>query len=542
MMLHDDDDLSLSFISFPILYPDLSDATLMNGGGNGVSGRVASITTFTIATEGSSNQWINNLLKSNYVSSGVSTMGAKWGGAIGQGVSLTYSFPTSNSVYSYVGFPDSKSAFSAEQQTYAINAMNKWANVANVTFSSKTESSTNAGDIRWSNTGDATLAAAAGYSPGVYSFLQVLTGDIWINPYAGEMLFLQPGEYGNQTMIHEMGHVLGLAHPHQSTVAPVASQDQLKYSIMSYHDYDGSFTIYDYYGFGNYFMPTTPMLNDIAAVQFLYGANTNYHAGNDTYSWSATAHVYETIWDAGGTDTISAATQTQAVVINLNSGQWSNMGVPFSNGSMKLDGSANLVNDCLTIAYGATIENAIGSAYKDTLIGNSANNSLTGGASDDTLQGNNGNDTLKGESGNDNLQGGGGNDNLQGGDGNDQLGGTSGQDTYNGGAGNDLFKLYGNTQTDTIQDFLSVDDTIQLENALFTALINTGTLSTSSFRAGAGFVSAATDSTGSNDFIIYNTTTGDLYYDASGNTGAASVKIAILATHPAITSADFYVI
>jgi Ca2+-binding RTX toxin-like protein len=167
------------------------------------------------------------------------------------------------------------------------------------------------------------------------------------------------------------------------------------------------------------------------------------------------------------------------------------------------------------------------------LIGNLVKNVLNGGAGNDTLQGGGGNDT---------LQGGAGNDILQGGDGNDVLVGSVGQDTYNGGLGNDTFKLNGNTQMNTIQDFSSANDTIQLENALFTSLVSTGVLSANVFRAGAGFTSAAAGAAGANDFIIYNTSTGGLYYDAGGNTGAAAVEIALLATHPALTNADFAVV
>ena len=84
------------------------------------------------------------------------------------------------------------------------------------------------------------------------------------------------------------------------------SVDALKYSIMSYRDYIED----DIDGVGPNSFSTTPMLYDVLALQTLYGANWNYRSGNDTYSWAPGAKVYETIWDGGGVDTLSAANQT----------------------------------------------------------------------------------------------------------------------------------------------------------------------------------------------------------------------------------------
>jgi Ca2+-binding RTX toxin-like protein len=91
---------------------------------------------------------------------------------------------------------------------------------------------------------------------------------------------------------------------------------------------------------------------------------------------------------------------------------------------------------------------------------------------------------------------------------------------------------------DTITDFVAVDDTIQLSKAIFTALTATGTLSATNFVASAS--GAAVDS---NDYVLYNTTTGALYYDADGSGSGAAVEFAVLGTfsHPAITNSDFIV-
>ena len=115
-------------------------------------------------------------------------------------------------------------------------------------------------------------------------------------------------------------------------------------------------------------------------------------------------------------------------------------------------------------------------------------------------------------------------------------------DILTGGLGSDIIRfdtlLNASTNRDTITDFNVVDDTIQLENAIFTSLTTLGTLAATSFRSGAGIISAAD----ANDYLIYNTTTGNLYYDADGS-GAASTAVlfATLDTHPVLTSLDFMV-
>jgi Ca2+-binding RTX toxin-like protein len=177
-----------------------------------------------------------------------------------------------------------------------------------------------------------------------------------------------------------------------------------------------------------------------------------------------------------------------------------------------------------------------------TLTGTALAEKLTGILGNDTLTGLGGNDTLLGAAGNDSLLGGLGKDVLNGGGGNDTLDGGAGSDVLTGGIGHDIFRLANAYGVDKITDFSVPNDTIQLENAVFESLQTTGTLSADMFRAGAGIIVAAD----ANDYLIYNTTTGELYYDddASGM-DAVAVKIAILGTttiHPALTAADFAVI
>jgi Ca2+-binding RTX toxin-like protein len=131
---------------------------------------------------------------------------------------------------------------------------------------------------------------------------------------------------------------------------------------------------------------------------------------------------------------------------------------------------------------------------------------------------------------------------LTGNSGANLLNGGLGADTLSGGAGADVFifnTALGSGNVDTITDF-NVIDTIRLENTgsgLFNAL-TAGTLSSAAFKAGAGLVSGSDAS----DRIVYNTSTGDLYYDADGSGSGSAIKFATLTTIPTITNDDFFVI
>ncbi|MFZ2726038.1 MAG: cadherin domain-containing protein [Methylococcaceae bacterium] len=178
------------------------------------------------------------------------------------------------------------------------------------------------------------------------------------------------------------------------------------------------------------------------------------------------------------------------------------------------------------------------SPSNDLIRGGDAADRLYGGDLNDSLYGGNGDDRLYGEDNNDQLYGQNGNDRLYGGDGNDTLWGGTGIDTLSGGAGSDVFVLNSTASSsniDKISDFSVVDDTIYLENALFTSLTTTGTLAASAFNIGA----SAADSS---DRIFYNNNTGALYYDDDGSGAHAAVKIATLGVALSLSNADFVVI
>jgi Ca2+-binding RTX toxin-like protein len=160
---------------------------------------------------------------------------------------------------------------------------------------------------------------------------------------------------------------------------------------------------------------------------------------------------------------------------------------------------------------------------------------LDGDASGNSLFGGAGNDTLRGFGGNDRLYGRGGDDWLYGGGGGDALYGGAGDDTLTGGAGLDTFVFDPVTVAvggvDLITDFNSADDTIDLGQA-FTG-IGRGSLSLEQFRVGLG---AQT----SQEQIIYNKKTGELFFDADGNGPQSQVNFAQFSAGTEVTSWDFF--
>ncbi|WP_338845726.1 M10 family metallopeptidase C-terminal domain-containing protein [Massilia sp. W12] len=357
------------------------------GGGNGISGNVAPSTSFNPVTEGSNNLSIQNL-----------TSGDRWGdGKLGSAITLSYSLANKSSTYDYSTAPDDEAVNGklpiAETQVSAIDlAHTRYSDVAAITWQKVTDSASLAGDVRWSNTSNTAVSTAYAYYPGGDG----VSGDIWLGPVQTSYQNPVVGRYSFFTLIHELGHAMGMNHPHEGVVAAPSGEDQLKYSVMSYRGYEGQPIEA---GLSTSFFPTTLMLNDIQTMQFLYGVNTSFHSGDDVYAWDAKAKVYETIWDGGGNDTLSAQGQAQACAIYLTPGKWSSIGVAFSNGQSS-------VRDNLTIAYNCMIENALGSSFADILEGNQAANLLQGGDGSDTISGLGGIDQLVGGVGNDDLDGG----------------------------------------------------------------------------------------------------------------------------------------
>lgn len=214
------------------------------------------------------------------------------------------------------------------------------------------------------------------------------------------------GKYGLQTMIHEIGHTMGLGHggPYNGSASynndAIWTNDTRQYTVMSY--FSASMTGADHYENGAWQYGSTPLLFDIYAAQQLYGENTTTRTGATTYGFNASADLaghamYDfsltdapvvAIWDAGGNDTLDVSGYSQNQLITLKEGEFSNIGGMTKN---------------VVIAYNTVIENAKGGSGDDIMYGNAANNFLKGNDGNDTLYGSAGNDTLNGGAGSDTV-------------------------------------------------------------------------------------------------------------------------------------------
>lgn len=281
-------------------------------------------------------------------------------------------------------------------------------------------------------------------------------GDVWLNNnsfHAGQSYGI--GTYTSFTMLHEIGHAIGLAHPgdYNAGVGQTITYANNAQFIQDSHQY----TVMSYFGetntgvSGGLGYPDTFMLYDFMAIHQLYGANLDYNAGNTIYGFNATDadSVYDftfnttplmTVYDDQGIDTIDLSGYAMAQMLTLEAGVFSNIGGYVGN---------------FSIAHGAVIENAVGGTGNDTIMGNDAANMIDGGEGTDSILGGAGADTIIGGAGNDTLDGGTQFDLLEGGDGRDSMTGGMGNDTLIGGNDND--RLNGGNGDDLILGEMGAD-------------------------------------------------------------------------------------
>lgn len=328
------------------------------------------------------------------------TWGTKWYNPYGGGlvIPVTIYSPIANSAGVYVPSAAEIAAIKAVLEIYS--------QYLNVTFTIDQSAGSSVLGIRFVIGKDGGIGTL-GFTqpPGETAFYGVPYSDIIIyhDSYLSSSLAI--GGLDFATYLHEFGHALGLAHPHDhggsagspSSVFPnvifprgdrgMFDLNQGINTIMGYNDGWQTGPLGPTPS-TNYGYQASPMALDILALQNNYGANLNYHSGDDGYNLSGINGGYTCIWDAGGNDTITGFAGTSNV-IDLNNATGAE-----AQGGGGVVSYALGIHGGITIAVGVTIENAIGGNFADVIIGNAANNQITGGGGADMMTGGVGSDSF----------------------------------------------------------------------------------------------------------------------------------------------------
>ncbi len=331
---------------------------------------------------------------------------AAWNTSANGGV-ITYSFYSAGSG-SYTG-REAVSEVSATIKNNVRAILSSIATFINVQFVEVADSATSCGVIRYMYSDgkyDFNNAAYSFYAYGYYPG-DGTGGDVHLNPRQASSFEGGAGTYGYMALIHETLHTLGLKHPGSynagggTTEGPFLSpsEDNTTNTVMTYNNGTSDTR---YYGS----LAITPMSYDIQALQYLYGAR-NQNANATTYTFntvygyevssqvfgSTTTQLKQTLWDAGGVDTLDFSRLAAGVNyrFDLNPGGILTTQASY-NGSTYYDyGQDSNPSDGIaqgpqyvtsgfgtTIAKGTVIENLINSRGNDYIIANSASNVFKG--------------------------------------------------------------------------------------------------------------------------------------------------------------------
>ncbi|MCE1183351.1 MAG: M10 family metallopeptidase C-terminal domain-containing protein, partial [Rhodocyclales bacterium] len=292
------------------------------------------------------------------------------------------------------------------QKAAVRKVLSRYSEVSGLSFVEVTETTaTNSpvGTLRY-GTYEEAGSTTSGYARG---------NNVWMRRgYMDGYATIDEGTRPYNTLLHESGHAMGLNHPGSDPGDGGRPFNDTDYgltdirtnNVMSYvYRTDKNTTAID----GGTVNPTTLMMWDAAAMQYLYGVNYNTNAGNTVYGnaasgatginvYDAATPFFKNIWDGGGNDTIDISNYVYDCVVSLIPGTFSSL---HSMAAQPSSSSQYWGHDNLSISYNVIIENATGGAGNDVLIGNDVANVLTGNAGNDVLEGGLGNDTLDGGAG-----------------------------------------------------------------------------------------------------------------------------------------------
>ena len=336
-------------------------------------------------------------------------------------LSLSFSFPTDPTFYEGSGgYADGAEqdnnfeALNAQQQGVVTALLASIANVTDLTFSLIEETADTHGDLRFAMSDDAETAYA--YLPAD----EEAGGDSWYNNTGGEFDAPVLGSYAHFSMLHEIGHALGLDHPFDPNVygAIPLGWDSTEYTVMTYRSAIGS----DLLGFthADLNFPQSLMMLDILALQYMYGADFTYNATDTVYTFSEDTGemfingvgqgapganvIFLTIWDGGGVDTYDFSNyESDDLFIDLEPGFVTTLApgqVAILDQFNDIGAGGSVYNALLFNGdTRSLIENAVGGDGDDIFYGNSANNVMTGNRGADLFIADLGADTYYGMSG-----------------------------------------------------------------------------------------------------------------------------------------------
>lgn len=357
--------------------------------------------------------------------------------ALGTPVILSYSFTGYGDLPDVASFPrtvDRFVSFTESQRSAFRDALTKVENVAGVTFVEAPR--------------DGMLQINGAYGTEFSGIAQRPGVELWRTDDV--ILMLSFDRYAEVTgwlyevALHEIGHTLGLKHPHEDEPLLRGDLDRTQNTLMSYNE--GALRYTDY----------RPM--DVEALQYLYGKPVH------TSDWVLRMGAKGLVALGGGDDDVLFGIAEKNSLSGRGGddtliGRYFNDTLKGGNGADLLEGGHSRDrlfggngNDSL---YGGGSSDFLdGGRGNDFLRANGrdsfgVNNTLVGGSGNDTLQGGPENDILSGGRGDDRLQGGRGRDLVKGGFGDDRLDASSGSDTLNGGSGSDT--MIGGQQPDRFE-------------------------------------------------------------------------------------------